>query len=96
MSRDDKSGEFISREFDDFCASEGIMRQHTEPDEPHQNGVAEWANRDIAEGATALFFERNDGNRSMIDLESSFNCLFISKRKIQDRPGVKLQLLGNS
>ena len=27
VSRDDKGGEFISKEFDDFCASEGIMRQ---------------------------------------------------------------------
>ena len=41
MQRDDKGGEFISREFEDFCANEGILRQHTEPGEPHQNGVAE-------------------------------------------------------
>ena len=56
-SRDDKGGEFISKEFNDFCANEGIRRQHTEPNEPHQNGVAERANRDIAAGATALLIQ---------------------------------------
>ncbi|CDO76911.1 hypothetical protein BN946_scf184594.g18, partial [Trametes cinnabarina] len=53
-TRDDKGGEYIGREYNDFCAQHGIQRQHTEPDEPHQNGVAERANRTIAEGATAL------------------------------------------
>jgi hypothetical protein len=54
LSRDDKGGEFISREFDDSCADEGILHQHTEPNEPYQNGVAEHVNKDIAAGATAL------------------------------------------
>ncbi|KAL7281334.1 hypothetical protein ACG7TL_004643 [Trametes sanguinea] len=53
-TRNDKGGEYIGREYNDFCAQHGIQRQHTEPDEPHQNGVAERANRTIAEGATAL------------------------------------------
>jgi hypothetical protein len=53
-TRDDKGGEFMGHEFVAFCADEGIRRQHTEPNEPHQNGVAERANRDIAAGATAL------------------------------------------
>jgi GAG-pre-integrase domain/Integrase core domain len=57
VQRDDKGGEFISKEFEKFCADEGIMRQHTEPHEPHQNGVAERANRDIAAGATALLVQ---------------------------------------
>jgi transposase InsO family protein len=57
VSRDDKGGEFISREFDDFCADEGILRQYTEPNEPHQNGVAEHVNKDIAAGATALLVQ---------------------------------------
>ena len=53
-SRDDKGGEYMGRPFIEFCAREGIHRQHPEPDEPHQNGVAERANRSIAEGSTAL------------------------------------------
>jgi hypothetical protein len=57
MTRDDKGGEYMGREFEKFCADEGISRQHTEPNEPHQNGVAERANRDIANGATTLLVE---------------------------------------
>src|SRR3981189_334265 len=57
VTRDDKGGEFISKEFENFCADEGILRQHTEPNEPHQNGVAERVNRDIAAGATALLVQ---------------------------------------
>ena len=53
--RDDKGGgEYMGQPFIEFCTREGIHRQHTEPDEPHQNGVAERANRSIAEGSTAL------------------------------------------
>jgi hypothetical protein len=57
VERDDKGGEFISKEFDDFCAEHGIARQHSEPNEPHQNGVAERANEDIAAAATALLVQ---------------------------------------
>ena len=57
MSRDDKGGEFISREFNEFCADHGILRQHTEPNEPHQNGVAERMNRAISVGTTALLVQ---------------------------------------
>ena len=56
-TREDKGGEFMSKEFIDFCAEHGIARQHTEPAEPHQNGVAERANREIAAGATALLVQ---------------------------------------
>lgn len=55
--RDDKGGEYIGAKFIKLCADEGIERQHTEPDEPHQNGVAERANRTIAEGAASLLSE---------------------------------------
>jgi hypothetical protein len=57
VERDDKGGEFIGKEFFDFCANEGILRQHSEPNEPHQNGVAERANRDIAAATTALLVQ---------------------------------------
>jgi transposase InsO family protein len=56
-TRDDKGGEFIGKEFQEFCAKEGIMQQHTETNEPHQNGVAERANESIAAGATALLVQ---------------------------------------
>ena len=44
MSRDNKGGEFIITESNGFCADEGIKCQHSEPNEPHQNGVAECSN----------------------------------------------------
>jgi hypothetical protein len=57
--RDDKGGEYMSKEFDDFLAGAGIARQHTVRNEPHQNGVAERANRTIAERVTAMLSESN-------------------------------------
>lgn len=51
---DDKGGEYMSREFDAYLAAAGILRQHTVRAKPHQNGVAERANRTIVEGITAM------------------------------------------
>ena len=39
--RDDKGGEYMSREFEVFCIENGIQRQHTVRNHPQQNGVAE-------------------------------------------------------
>jgi hypothetical protein len=55
--RDDKGGEYMSNVFGDFLAAAGIARQHTVRNEPHQNGVAERANRTLEEGATAMLQE---------------------------------------
>jgi hypothetical protein len=56
-TRDDKGSEFIGHEYNEFCAKEGIHHQHTEPNEPHQGGVAERGNREVAAGATALLVQ---------------------------------------
>ena len=55
--RDDKGGEYMSTEFDQYLSAAGIQRQHTVRNEPHQNGVAERANRTIGEGVTSLLKE---------------------------------------
>ena len=55
--RDDKGGEFISKEFNKFCAEAGIKREHTIRATPEQNGTVERVNRRIGEGATALLNE---------------------------------------
>ena len=55
--RDDKGGEYMSEEFETFLATHGIARQHTLRDEPHQNGVAERANRTLVEGITTMLNE---------------------------------------
>ena len=55
--RDDKGGEYMSKEWEDLCRREGIARQHTVRAEPHQNGVAERANRTLKEGITTMLNE---------------------------------------
>ncbi|CAA6674417.1 unnamed protein product [Spirodela intermedia] len=37
--RTDRGGEFTSHEFAEYCAGEGIHRQHTAPYSPQQNGI---------------------------------------------------------
>jgi len=55
--RDDKGGEYMSREFEAFCIDHGIQRQHTVRNRPQQNGVAERANTTVEEGVISMLFE---------------------------------------
>ena len=55
--QDDGGGEYISNEMKDFKKKEGIVSRTTETNEPHQNGVAERANRDIIDGIVTLLTE---------------------------------------
>lgn len=57
--RDDKGGEYISKAFDNYCAENGIARQHTTQKCAQQNGVAEWVNRTILEGITSMLTQAN-------------------------------------
>ena len=52
--RDDKDGEYMSKEFQNFLDEYGISREHTVCNRPQQNGVAEQANRLFAERIVAL------------------------------------------
>ncbi|GJW64219.1 retrovirus-related pol polyprotein from transposon TNT 1-94, partial [Tanacetum coccineum] len=45
--RADRGGEFVSKEFNDFCDEQGIQRLLTTPYSPEQNGVAERKNRTV-------------------------------------------------
>ena len=54
---DDKGGEYMSSAFLHFTTDAGISRQHTVRNRPQQNGVAERANRTMAEGVTAMLAE---------------------------------------
>ena len=55
--RDDKGGEYMSKQFDAFCIEHGIQRQHTARNRPQQNGVAERANRAMEEGVISMLYE---------------------------------------
>nr|ABA97637.1 retrotransposon protein, putative, Ty1-copia subclass [Oryza sativa Japonica Group] len=52
--RTDNAGEFCSDAFDDYCRKEGIVRHHTIPYTPQQNGVAERMNRTIISKARCM------------------------------------------
>ena len=47
----------MSGAFESFCAAAGIHRQHTVRAEPHQNGVAERANRTLMEAVISMLNE---------------------------------------
>ena len=50
----DHGGEFTSKEFDEFLAKEGVIRETSTPKTPQQNGVAEWMNQTLLGGARAM------------------------------------------
>jgi hypothetical protein len=55
--REDKGGEYMSREMDDFCAEHGIQRQHSVRARPQQNGVAERSNRSMEQGIISMLHQ---------------------------------------
>ena len=55
--QDDKGGEYMSTEFLKFTDDCGIERRHTTRNRPQQNGVAERANRTMADDITAMLTE---------------------------------------
>src|SRR6266478_6204000 len=55
--RDDKGGEYMSKEMDTWMKSHGILREHATPATPQQNGVAERTNRIFDEGITSMLNE---------------------------------------
>ena len=61
--RTDNGGEYLSKEFQAYLASNGIEHQLTVPHSPQQNGVAEWLNRTLVESARAMLSHSNLPNR---------------------------------
>ena len=57
MTRDDKGGEYMSKELEEFCNKHGIQRQYTTRNRPQQNGNAERDNRVFGERITTLLME---------------------------------------
>ena len=45
--RTDRGGEFTSVEFAAYCTGQGVVRQHTAPYSPQQNGVVERRNQTV-------------------------------------------------
>jgi hypothetical protein len=57
--REDKGGEFSSKEMEEWCLEHGIVHQHTVRNRPQQNGVAEHANRSAGEGVISMLQQAN-------------------------------------
>jgi len=57
--QDDKAGQYMSNAFIKFTNECGIARCHTTCNHPQQNGVAERANRTMADHVTAIMHEAN-------------------------------------
>ena len=56
-TQDDKGGEFISNEWKEYNAAEGIHHRHSTRNRPQQNGVAERTNRILDERITCMLIE---------------------------------------
>lgn len=52
--RSNNGGEYKSREFQELCKEEGIVRHVTTPETPQQNGVAKRMNRTLLERAHSM------------------------------------------
>ena len=52
--RTDRGGEFTSVEFAAYCADQGVVRHHTAPYSPQQNGMVEQWNQRVV--VTPLVF----------------------------------------
>jgi hypothetical protein len=52
--RTDNGGEFTSVQFGEYCAGEGILRQHSAPHSPQQNGVVERRNQMVVNTARSI------------------------------------------
>ena len=59
--RSNWGGEFMSRDFKEFCDEHGIKREYTIPRTPQQNGVVERQNRTVQEMARSMMNEKNIG-----------------------------------
>jgi transposase InsO family protein len=57
--RTDNGGEYVNREFQDYCKVNGIIMETTAPYSPAQNGIAERLNRTLVESARAMIFAKN-------------------------------------
>jgi len=55
----DNGGEYVDKDFTDFCTIEGIRREWTTPYNPEQNGVAKRKNRTIVEVARAMMYDHD-------------------------------------
>ena len=76
--RDDKGGEYMSREFEAFCIDHGIQRQHTVQNRPQQNGLVKTGSTSWLMGMTV----NSTTSSACINMYSSLYCLYFGGMRI--------------
>jgi hypothetical protein len=76
--RTDNGMEFCSNEFKFFCKKEGIVRHHTIPHTPQQNGVAKRMNRTIISKACCMLSNASMGRQFWA--EAAFTACYLINR----------------
>jgi transposase InsO family protein len=76
--RTDNDMEFYSNEFKFFCRKDGIVRHHTIPHTPQQNGVTERMNRTIISKACCMLFNASMGRQFWAEAAST-TCYLINR-----------------
>ena len=91
--RTDNGMEFCSKQFKNYCKSEGIVRHYTVPYTPQQNGVAERMNRTIISRARCMLSNAGLHKRFWAEAASTACYLIVHHlllliRKLQLRYGL--------
>ena len=91
----DNGMEFCSKQFGNYCKSEGIVKHHTVPYTPQQNGVAERMNRTIISRARCMLSNAGLHRRFWAEAASTACYLInrspsipLNKKKLQLRYGM--------
>jgi hypothetical protein len=78
LLRTDNGGEFCSHVFNDYCRQEGIVRYHTIPHTPQQNGVAKRMNRTIISKVRCMLYNARM-NKRFWDEAANTACYLINR-----------------
>jgi hypothetical protein len=70
--RDDKGGEYISEEMNEYMAERGIKREHTIRDSPQQNGQAERYNQTMQQAITLMLAKSRLPQSLWVDAAATF------------------------
>jgi hypothetical protein len=76
--RTNNGGEYTSKEFNDFCAGEGIKRELIVPYNPQQNGVAERKNMAIVGAVRAMLHDQ--GLPLFLWAEACYTAVYLQNR----------------
>ena len=74
----DNGGEYVDKDFTNFCAKEGIRREWTAPYNPKQNGVTKRKNKTIVEAARAMLYDQ--GMPKFIWAEACNTAVYVQNR----------------